>query len=219
MRFIKILLLLGVLFYFSSCAPMPPPRVQPPEIDYVTASWYGTEFHGRPTSSGEIFNMYALTAAHKELSFGTKLRVTNLRNNKSVIVTVNDRGPFIPGRDLDLSYAAAREIGLIGPGVERVKIEYLGRDMRYAKMVGFAPIVAVGPFTIQVGSFAEEFNAHRLKQGLELRYGDVYITTTYLNGKRFYRVRIGTFHDRDSAYSFARDLAEEGYNTFITKKD
>jgi len=215
----KTLLLLYSLFYLSSCAPMPPPRIHPPEVDYVTASWYGPEFHGRPTSSGEIFNMYDMTAAHKEFPFGTKLRVTNLKNNKSVVVTVNDRGPFIYGRDLDLSYAAAREIGLIEPGVERVKIEYLGRDMRYVKVVGFAPLVGVGPFTIQVGSFTEKSNAHRLKQGLELRYRDVYITTVYLNGQRFYRVRIGTFDDSGSAYSFAKTLVEEGYNTLITKKD
>jgi len=219
MQLIKIPLLLGALLYLSSCAPMPPPTIQPPKVAHVVASWYGSEFHGRPTSSGEIFNMYAMTCAHKELPFGTKLRVTNSRNNSSVIVTVNDRGPFIPGRDLDLSYAAAREIGLTGPGVERVRIEYLGRDMRYAKRVGVAPLVAVGPFTIQIGSFTEESNAQRLKQGLELRYRDVYITTIYLNGQRFYRVRIGTFDDRERAYLFAKTLAEEGYSTFITKKD
>ncbi len=216
---LKSLLLLYALSYLSSCAFIPPPRVQPPSVDYITASWYGSEFHGRQTSSGEKYDMYAMTCAHKEFPFGTNLRVTNLTNNKSAVVTVNDRGPFILGRDLDLSYAAAREIGLIVPGVSRVKIEYLGRDMRYVKRVEFVPLVAVGPFTIQIGAFQEESNALHLKQGLELKYKDVLLTPAYINGKKFYRVRIGTFVDRDNAYSFAKNLAEEGYSTFITKMD
>lgn len=211
-------LLLFILLYFSSCASIPQPPIQPPEVDYITASWYGTEFHGRQTSSGERFDMYAMTCAHKEFPFGTRLRATNLKNNKSVIVTVNDRGPFIPGRDLDLSYAAAKEIELIGPGVAMVKIEHLGRDMRYVKRIEFVPPSLLGPFTIQIGSFIEEANAEHLKRGLELKYRDVYITTTYLNGQKFYRVRIGTFDDRERAYSFAKTLAEEGYSIFITKK-
>jgi len=194
--------------------------VQPPKTDYVTASWYGPKFHGRPTASGERFNMYSMTCAHKEFPFGTRLRVTYLKNNRSVVVTVNDRGPFISGRDLDLSYAAAKEIGLIGPGVGRVKIQYLGRDMRYVKRVRFiSPVTSAGPFTIQVGSFKEKSNAYRLKKGLKLKYRDVYITTTYLKGQKFYRVRIGSFNNRDVAYSFAKTLAEEGYSTFITGKN
>ncbi len=211
-------LLLAVLF-ISSCASISPPGVHPPSVDYITASWYGLEFHGRQTSSGERFDMYAMTCAHKEFSFGTNLRVTNLVNNKSAVVTVNDRGPFISGRDLDLSYAAAREIGLIGPGVSRVKIEYLGRDMRYVKRVEFVPLATVGPFTIQIGAFQEESNALHLKQGLELKYKDVFMATAYINGKKFYKIRIGAFVDRDNAYSFAKNLAEEGYSTFITKMD
>ena len=87
------------------------------------ASWYGHKFNGRLTASGERFDMYAMTCAHKTLKFGSKLRVTNPDNNKSVIVTVNDRGPFIRGRDLDLSYGAAKKIGIVKKGVARVKME------------------------------------------------------------------------------------------------
>ena len=87
------------------------------------ASWYGKKFNGRLTASGKRFNMHAMTCAHKTLKFGTKLRVTNPDNNKSVIVVVNDRGPFIRGRDLDLSYGAAKKIGMVKKGVGRVKIE------------------------------------------------------------------------------------------------
>ncbi|RKX71460.1 hypothetical protein DRP53_01395 [candidate division WOR-3 bacterium] len=94
---------------------------------YGKASWYGKEFHGKRTASGEIFNMYAFTAAHRTLPFGTKVRVTNLANGKSVVVKINDRGPFVRGRIIDLSYAAAKKIGLVRMGVAKVKIEVLGR--------------------------------------------------------------------------------------------
>jgi len=182
------------------------------------ASWYGKKFHGRKTANGETYNMYAMTCAHKEFPFGTRLRVTYLKNNKSVVVTVNDRGPFIAGRDLDLSYAAARKIGLIKTGVGRVKIEYLGRDLRYVKRIKYTSSVS-GPFTIQIGSFREKANADRLKQGLGIKYQSVYITTARVSGQKFYRVRIGSFNNRDSAHSLARSLAEEGYSVFVTKKE
>jgi rare lipoprotein A len=94
------------------------------------ASYYGEKFHGRQTASGEIFNMYALTAAHQTLPFGTQIQVTNMKNNKSVIVRINDRGPFTGGRILDLSYRAAREIQMIASGTVEVKIKIirLGRE-------------------------------------------------------------------------------------------
>jgi rare lipoprotein A len=194
--------------------------VQPPKTGYVTASWYGSKFHGRQTASGEIYNMYSMTCAHKKFPFGTRLRVTYLRTNKSAIVTVNDRGPFIPGRDLDLSYAAAKTIGLTEAGVGRVKMEYIGRDMSYVKRVSFgSSSPSTGPFIIQVGSFREKANADRLKEGLIIRYDSVYITTTYLNRQKYYRVRIGPFTDKARAYSFAKILAEEGYSIFITIKN
>lgn len=93
--------------------------------NYMVCSFYADKFHGRTTSNGEVFNMYALTCAHKTLPFNTKLRVTNEDNGKSVVVRVNDRGPFVKGRDLDLSYEAARQIGLIGAGVKELKVEIL----------------------------------------------------------------------------------------------
>ena len=89
------------------------------------ASWYGGKFHGGPTASGEKYDQYSLTAAHKTFPFGTKVRVTNLSNNKSVVVRINNRGPFIAGRGIDLSYAAAKKIGMLQQGVARVKIQKL----------------------------------------------------------------------------------------------
>jgi len=86
------------------------------------ASYYGKEFHGKRTASGEVYNMYALTAAHRTLPFGTLVRVTNWKNGKSVVVKINDRGPFVEGRTIDLSYAAARRIGLMATGRVRLTI-------------------------------------------------------------------------------------------------
>ena len=94
---------------------------------YGKASWYGPKFHGRLTANGEIFNSYGLTAAHRSLPFGTKVRVTNLRNGRSVIVRINDRGPFIKGRIIDLSAGAAQKLNMVGNGVANVQIDILGR--------------------------------------------------------------------------------------------
>ena len=93
--------------------------------DRGIASWYGRQFHGRSTASGETFDMYGLTAAHRNLPFGTRVKVTNLENKKSVVVRINDRGPWIKGRIIDLSYAAAKKIGMIEKGVVKVRVELI----------------------------------------------------------------------------------------------
>jgi len=157
--------------------------------------------------------MYAFTCAHKEYPFGTELKVTNVSNNKATKCVVNDRGPFVAGRDLDLSYAAAKEIGLIGTGTCGVKVEYLGRDTSYIREVRY--LSNDGPFTVQVGSFREISNALRLKTALELKYRNVHLTEADINGARFYRVRIGRFDVREEGYDFAKILADEGYSVFI----
>jgi len=89
------------------------------------ASYYGEKFHGRKTASGEVFNMYEMTAAHRTLPFGTYVRVTNLENGRSVVVRINDRGPFAKGRIIDLSYAAAKRLGMVHSGVAKVRIEVI----------------------------------------------------------------------------------------------
>jgi rare lipoprotein A len=119
----------------KEAAPAPLPRTPAPQTQEVapsgkratiqigTASWYGPGFHGRETASGETFNQHALTAAHRTLPLGTEATVTNLETGQSVQVKINDRGPYVPGRHLDLSQAAAKQIGLTKKGVAKVKIE------------------------------------------------------------------------------------------------
>ncbi len=197
---------------FLSCASS---RYETVGSGIVIASWYGQEFHGRPTASGERFDMNRFTCAHREYSFGSILRVINISNGRSVKCIVNDRGPFVQGRDIDLSYAAAREIGLIGHGIMPVKVEYAGRDTSYVKEVRY--ISSEGPFTIQLGSFREADNAMRLKRALELRYSNVYITEAVINGVVYYRVRMGRFTVRDDAFGVAKTLAQEGYSPIIVR--
>jgi rare lipoprotein A len=109
--------------------PVPPAHEEPPlpgkpeTTQVVTASWYGPGFHGQETASGETFDQNALTAAHRTLPLGTEAKVTNLETGQSVTVTINDRGPYVQGRQLDLSQAAAKQIGLTKKGVAKVKIE------------------------------------------------------------------------------------------------
>ncbi len=213
---LKVILLSISLILFS-CAPTkktPSVEYLPTEATKGVASWYGPDFHGRPTASGEKYNMYEYTCAHREYPFGTKLRVTNLTNGKSITCTVNDRGPFIPGRDIDLSYASAKKIDLIGPGTAEVLMEPIGRDMSYVRYVKYTPLS--GALTIQVGAFKEVNNALRLKQALRLKYQSVYINKANVMGDVFYRVRVGKFTNYDEAYSLAKTMGQEGYKVIIT---
>ena len=205
-------LLLVTVFIIASCSSV---RYQTRgDTGSGVASWYGPAFHGKTTASGERFNMYDLTCAHRELPFGSVLEVTNTTNGRSVKCVVNDRGPFVSGRDLDLSYAAAKEIDLIGPGQARVKITYLGRDAGYVKEVKY--VSSGGPYTVQVGSFKELDNALHLKAGLELKYKEVYITGAEIKKTTHYRVRIGKFPRKEEAFSLAKTLADEGYSPLVT---
>jgi rare lipoprotein A len=210
---LKIIILLLILV---SCAPKKPPTVEyiPEGAQKGVASWYGSEFHGRPTASGEIYNMYDYTCAHREYPFGTKLKVINLKNNKDVVCTVNDRGPFVQGRDIDLSFASAKKIDLIATGTAEVLMEPVGRDYSYVRYVNYSPIS--GALTIQVGAFKEIDNALRLKQSLSLKYQNVYINKAVVKGETFYRVRVGKFNSYDEAYNLAKSMGQEGYRVIIT---
>src|SRR4030042_2140730 len=106
------------------------------KIDYSLASWYGPNFHGKLTASGQIFDMHSFTCAHKKYPFGTWLKITNMMNDKTTFCMVNDRGPLKPMRELDLSYAAAKMLDMITLGTCVVRIEYLGMDVKYLKAIG-----------------------------------------------------------------------------------
>lgn len=221
-RIFFLLVLYASFLFFVSCATPRYERGLSADYtgkQYAVASWYGQDFHGRPTSSGEIFNMHAFTCAHKEFPFGTTVRVTNVRNNRSAECIVNDRGPFVEGRDIDLSYALAKEIGLIGTGTGRVLLEVQGRDESYVRRVKVQAKEKQGPFAIQAGSFSDSINAIRLKKALSLKFNNVYIQEAEVKGETYYRVRIGDFGQLDKAVSVAEELGREGYPVLVMKAD
>lgn len=189
--------------------PSPSPAPVHGRIYHETgiASWYGKEFHGRKTANGETFDMYGLSAAHRTLPLGAEIRVTNLENNKSIKVRVNDRGPYAKSRVLDLSYAAAKELGFVAQGTARVRIESLDE------------VREPGRFTVQAGSFIEEENARALKERLSRRYEFVYIVQFETNIGRFYRVRVGSYPTEEKAGLVASRLAQEGLEPIVMRKD
>jgi rare lipoprotein A len=180
------------------------------------ASWYGKEFHGRKTSNGEIYDMHAMTAAHKTLPFGTYLSVCNLENNRKIEVRINDRGPFVRGRILDLSYMAAKKLGIVGPGTAEVEIVALGA-MDQSKRPGstgrsYIPVnYYQGNFTVQIGAFSQVENAQRLKQKLDRSYGNAYITIAYDGHSALYRVRVGRFSTLEQANIHEESMIQNGF--------
>jgi len=183
------------------------------------ASWYGKKFHGRKTSSGEIYNMYGMTAAHKTLPIPVYVRVKNLANGRSVVVKVNDRGPFIEGRIIDLSYTAAQKLDIIGTGTARVEVNTLAPGQNeIASVVRTIPLadkVAEDiPLFIQVGSFGQEFNALNLLRDLQdLNEPSVSISELTTSNGLFYRVRVGPLYDIDEANAVIRRLKGKGFTT------
>jgi len=170
------------------------------------ASWYGKDFHGKKTSNGETYDMYAMTAAHKTLPIGTFVRVTRLPDGKDVVVRINDRGPFVRGRVIDLSYRAALALGIENEGTARVRLEALG-SAKGDKLV--RKDYFEGNYYIQVGAFTLQGNALRLRNKLEKRYGPT-IVTHFKKGKQdFYRVRVGLISGLDKAEETKAEMEEE----------
>lgn len=151
--------------------PAPMPGVEAGWQQEGKASWYGPGFHGRQTASGEIYDMEAMTAAHRGLPFGSVVRVLNLDNGLETRVRINDRGPFARGRVLDVSRAAARELDMLGPGTARVRIEVeQGVAARTSPRRASDPVVIPESCTlVQVGAFAEHRNAAEMARRLEAR--------------------------------------------------
>jgi len=173
------------------------------------ASWYGAPFHGRKASNGETYDMNKLTAAHRTLPFESIVRVTNLGNGKSTTVRITDRGPFVDNRIIDLSYAAAKEIESVGPGVVPVRIEVISGPDPFA-----------GFFTVQVGAFKERGNAERLKERLSVTYSPIFIQQVLLEEGNFYRVRVGRVSGEHEAQQLGDELrVKEGFKPMVLRID
>ena len=200
--------------FLASCAR---PSVRPVSLgtgESGLASWYGPDFHGRRTSSGEIYDMYQLTAAHRELPLGTWVMVTNLNNGRSVELRVNDRGPFVADRILDVSYAAGRLLEMIGPGVVPVRLVVT----RLAVNDRGEPVGLAVRYTVQVGSFISEENARVLEQSLAA-IPEVEVVPRVIGGDTYFRVRVGNFTRRQDAVAMAGRLAARGHSVVIMERD
>lgn len=232
---LPLILCFSLLFLLTACGPkqrvvidrsMPPPvstdiqkeaRIpfetkietrETREVQYGVASWYGGEFHGRPTSSGEVYDMFQLTCAHNSLPLGTVVLVTNLENGRSVELKVNDRGPFVKSRIIDVSYAAARMLGMWEKGTAKVKVEWVG-----------APLIEqVERFHLQVGSFSDETKAQDLAERLKRSFDNVFVATVETQTQKYHRVRIGPFESKEAALPLAAKMTEMGFHVLVTNR-
>lgn len=181
------------------------------------ASWYGEEEHGKPTSNGEVFNMFKPSAAHKTLPLGCYIKVTNKTNGKQTVVRVNDRGPFIPGRMLDLSYQAAKELNMVDYGIIPVAIEFLASDF---KSPGRVITPAAGTtYTLQVAAFSDHEKARLLSERLKKEFVYTKIQAVQTENGCIYRVHVGRFQSKDDAESAKTSFANRGYpDAFIVSE-
>ncbi len=177
-----------------------------PQNQTGPASWYGSKYHGRTTSSGERYNKNDMTAAHKTLPFGTKVKVTNLSNNESVVLRINDRGPFVGKRIIDVSEVAARKLGMHQKGIAKVKVEiveYKGKTIAAAEPA---------TYSIEKGTYTSKELALQQTQKLKAfdESIDVEVTEADEQGAKVHRLKIGKFADKKEAEAFNDLLREEG---------
>lgn len=211
-----------------------PGAAQPPpaRVQYGIASWYGRGFHGRPTASGETYNMYHSTAAHRTVPLGTYAVVTNLENGQATRVRINDRGPYIRGRIIDLSYESARQLNMVRAGSARVKVEFFTSDVATAPVVSrpvltvFKPVKSelalpqasevmpepgTSPYEVQAGAYQAYGKAERVKERLTAVHPKVWINMASESAQTLHRVRLGPFHHRDEAERVVQAVRARGY--------
>lgn len=221
-----------VLCMFASCVKhSPPPRTKPgmPRPYSIAgkwyhpipnargfsqkglASWYGEDFHGKKTANGEIYDMHAMTAAHKTLPLGTWVRVCNLENRKCTTVRVNDRGPFVRGRIIDLSYSAAKKIGVVGPGTARVRVKAMAPPKNAVR--SDRNVYYKGNFTIQISAFKDRKNAKKFVNKLSKTYKNAHMVREPVGDDVYYRVRVGKCSTLEQAARFKAMMRKRGYTS------
>jgi rare lipoprotein A len=233
-----ILMLCCLVFFIASCATKKPPiaadfsqsetkayqkpytvngmRYEPLVshegfVQTGIASWYGKDFQGKKTSNGERYDMNAMTAAHKTLPLGVFVKIRNIDNGNEAIVRVNDRGPFVKGRIVDLSYAAAKKLGVDIVGTAPVRIEALGYRANGEENYRAPDSYDAGNYTVQVGSFKEYRNAHRLCEEMKKRFGFSEVLLTKVHGDNFYRVYTGKYPSLHAAENAEMEFSDHGY--------
>ncbi|GJM15672.1 MAG: hypothetical protein DHS20C13_09990 [Thermodesulfobacteriota bacterium] len=220
---VKTLLLIIIIPVVFACGKKsttsyPSPERKPPSAPGYTiegstqvglASWYGIEEHNNYAASGERFSKHDYTAAHKTLPMGTVVRVTNLENGRDVIVKINDRGPFVGDRIIDLSHAPATSIDMVQKGVVRVKVEVVSTPSSKTSNY-FTP-----EYTVQVASYSNVSSANNAKRVLDREFNDVRVESVNVKGKKYYRVRVGRYSSKNDARKAASKLRKQGYTTRV----
>lgn len=204
-----------------------PPRVRPGKIDRGIASWYGPKFHGRRTANGEVYDMHGLTAAHRSLPFGTWVEVTNLDNGRRVLVRINDRGPFIRGRVLDVSFGAAQELDMVHAGLARVemriaaprqvareaaRVELARQEIRQPEPGG-GERPSTHAYLVQVAALSSMYRAELLQEELSASYPQTAIRSDGV----WHRVQIGPYDGRGQAEEVVRALERMGYAALVVR--
>ena len=211
---------IGILFLFVSCAssrpvshPIPPADLHDTWSEDGLASWYGGDdgFEGKPTASGEIYDSSKMTAAHRDLPLGTVVRVTNLDNGRSVDVRINDRGPFVHGRVIDLSQEAARRLDLIGSGVGPVRIVIVSPGVSPTPVPAS---VAEGAWAVQVGSFGDPNRADRHAERVRAAGFTVYLEPY----EGLTRVKIGPLDSRGDAEEVLAQAEDAGFEGIVVPR-
>jgi len=183
------------------------------------ASWYGKDFHGKKTSNGETYDMHAMTAAHKTLPLGVFVKVQNKENGREAVVRVNDRGPFVKNRVIDLSYSAAKTLGVDAKGTAPVRIEALGY---HSGGEGYAAPETYdsGSYSVQIGAFKDQQNARRLSEEMRKLHGYSEVKQTLVNGEQFYRVQTGKYSSLHEAEEAEAKFSHHGYpGSFVVSLD
>jgi rare lipoprotein A len=194
--------------------PTPAPATVPSSELEGLASYYAEPYHGRPTANGEIFDTYKdMTAAHRTLPFNTVVRVTNQANGESVEVRINDRGPFVDGRVIDLSLAAARKIDMVRAGVVPVKLHV----MKTGDLKAASAAVPIGGYTVQVAAFSTMQSAEDLKKRLIGKFQDISIQKYSAPNMTLYRVRVGNAPDLMTAEKLASQLRKHDLTPFVVR--
>ena len=201
-------------------APRPPTPAVIGSVEVGVASWYGHPYHGRQAADGEIYDMETLVAAHRTLPFNTWVRVTNLTNSKTIDVRIIDRGPFVDGRIIDLSHAAAKAVDLIGPGVAKVRLEIIPPPPQQRQTVAVAPATEPEVYGVQVGVFAFKVNAERVQQDMQTRYGTARLVARQ-GQSTTWRVVVGQETSADNAEALAVRIrgAEKLPESFVVRLD
>lgn len=208
-----VAVIVAALVLLAACArkrPARPPIVPVPgALEFGVASWYGHPYHGRRAANGEVYDMEKLTAAHRTLPFDCWVEVLNLKNNKSVQVRITDRGPFVDGRIIDLSRAAARQIEMLGPGTAEVRLQVIAPPQ--------AP-VAENVFAVQVGAFQDRGNAERLAGEMKQRFGESRLVQRD-GSPRLWRVLVGREPNLEDANVLAERIRAELGAAFVVRLD